>query len=260
MRLEAHSVSFSYAKGDPVLRAVSLSVGPGEAVFLLGANGSGKTTLLGCLCGIRRPQDGRVLLGGVDVQALSRGKRARLLGLIPQVHEPVFSYTVEEVVLMGRAPHLGLVSSPGREDLRIAAEALWAVGLGQLWDRPYTTLSGGEQRLCLIARGLAQGAAFLLMDEPDAHLDPRNQDEVLGMVRGLAREGLSFLVTTHNPNNALLYAHRVLLLGLGELIAQGAPGEALTPPALSRAYGIPFEVIGDGQGPRALLPLRGSGA
>jgi iron complex transport system ATP-binding protein len=195
----------------------------------------------------------------MDVRALSRESRARFLGLIPQVHEPVFSYTVGEVVLMGRAPHLGLVSSPGREDLRIAARALEAVGLGRLWDRPYTTLSGGEQRLCLIARGLAQGAAFLLMDEPDAHLDPRHQHEVLGMVQGLAREGLSFLVTTHNPNNALC-ANQVLLLGFGELIAEGSPGEALTPVALSRAYGIPFEVIGDGQGPRAVLPLRGSGA
>ena len=257
MKLSAHGVSYAYRPGVPVLQGISLELGAGKVYFLLGPNGSGKTTLLECLCGLRAPQGGRISLGGRDLYALPPMERARAIAYVPQIHRPVFGYRVLEVVLMGRAPHLGLLSTPGRRDLDIAFAALDAVGLSKLADHVYTELSGGEMRLVLIARGLAQEARFLLLDEPDAHLDPKHQHGILRLVRGLAAEGLSPVLTTHNPNNALLYADSVAILRGGLLVAQGPRDEVLTPRNISIAYGMEFELIGGNQGLKAFVPVQG---
>ncbi|NOX44194.1 MAG: ABC transporter ATP-binding protein [Caldiserica bacterium] len=213
--------------------------------------------MLECLGGLRRPREGHVLLGDADLYELSPRERARAIGYVPQVHRPVFGYSVLEVVLMGRTPHLGIFSSPGREDRRIALDALEAVGLSGYAGRPYTELSGGEMRLVLIARGLAQEARFLLLDEPDAHLDPRHQHGVLSLVRGFASRGLATLVTTHNPTNALLYARRVALLQGGSILAHGPAEDVLTPGRLREAYGMEFVLLAGENGHRALIPAQG---
>jgi len=257
MRLAAVELSYAYVPGSPVLKRVSLEVGEGDVLFLLGPNGSGKTTLLECLGGLRRPQAGRVLLGGEDLYGLPARERAKQVGYVPQIHRPVFGFRVIEVVLMGRAPYLGPLSSPRGPDFEAAWRALEAVGLSGLARRPYTELSGGEMRLVFIARGLAQGARFLLLDEPDAHLDPKNQHEVLKLVRGLAAEGLSPVVSSHNPNNALFYASRAALLREGELLALGAPEAVLAPKALGRVYGMEFRLLVGEDGARALIPAQG---
>ncbi|MCA9977920.1 MAG: ATP-binding cassette domain-containing protein, partial [Anaerolineales bacterium] len=148
-----------------------------------------------------------------------------------------------EMVLMGRAPHLSLFGAPSAADRAIADEALESVGLQDLRERPYTEISGGERQLTLIARGLAQKCDVLLMDEPSAHLDLSNQHRVLEMVDQLARQGLSFIISSHAPNNALNYADRVLLLHRGRVLAYGPPQETLTESLLSTAYGMRTEVI-----------------
>lgn len=150
---------------------------------------------------------------------------------------------VREMALMGRAPHLSLFGSPSAADRAIADEALENVGLQDLRERPYTEISGGERQLTLIARGLAQKCDVLLMDEPTAHLDLSNQHRVLEMVDHLARQGLSFIISSHAPNQALSYASRVLLLHKGRVLAYGSPQETLTETLLSTAYGMRTEVI-----------------
>lgn len=257
MRLVAQGVTYAYSPGKPVLRRVSLELGPGRSHFLLGPNGSGKTTLLECLCGIRPPQEGRVSLGDRDLYALSPVERARAIAYVPQVHRPVFGYRVLEVVLMGRAPHLGLFSTPGRRDLSVACAALEAVGLSGYAHRVYTKLSGGEMRLVLIARGLAQEPQFLLLDEPDAHLDPKHQHGILELGRRLAEEGVSPVITTHNPNNALFYADNVVLLKDGIIAARGPRDEVLTPSNISFAYGMEFALISGENGLAAFVPAQG---
>jgi len=254
MSLAAQGLTYAYVPGRPVLARVSLAVEPGEILFLLGPNGSGKTTLLECLGGLRLPQEGTVLLDGTPVPQLSPKDRAKKIAYVPQFSEAVFAFTVEDLVLFGRAPHLGPLSRPERVDREKARKALALVGLEGLATRPIHTLSGGERRLALIARALAQEAPYLLLDEPDAHLDPANQHRVLSLVRALAREGLGILATTHNPNAALVYGGRVLLLRAGEVLGQGDPAAVLTPEALAQAYGIPFRIVGDGAGPKAVLP------
>jgi iron complex transport system ATP-binding protein len=254
MRLEADALSYAYVPGIQVLKDVSLSVDSGEVVFVLGANGSGKTTLVECLSGFRRPLTGTVHVDGRLLVRMPQRERARHLGLVPQIHEPVFDYTVGEVVLMGRAPYLGVFSRPGREDWSEAHRALRMVGLHKLRGRPYTETSGGERQLALIARGLAQGAACLLMDEPAAHLDPHHQHEIFSVIVQLAGEGFSFLVTSHQPNNALLYADRAMFLTDGSVGSQGTAAEVITEATLRAAYQMEFEIIEGPAGSRAVLP------
>ncbi|MBN1311063.1 MAG: ATP-binding cassette domain-containing protein [Anaerolineae bacterium] len=260
MSLAAKHVCFAYLANRPVLRDVTLTVNPGEVLYVLGRNGSGKTTLLSCLAGILQPVSGQVLLNDKDVRQYSPAERARLIGLMPQVHIPAFAYTVREMVLMGRTPHLGLLGTLSRNDYAIADEALESIGLSDLHDRPYTEISGGERQLVLIARGLAQKANILLMDEPSAHLDLSNQHRVLEIVDQLTHQGLSFVISSHAPNNALIYAHHVLLLSHGHVLAYGTPAETLTEERLSAAYGMRAEVIYgqslDSPMPRAVLPRR----
>ncbi len=257
MRLEASHLNFAYLPGKTVLHDVSLDIGPGETLYILGRNGSGKTTLLSCLAGLIRPDEGQVLLDGQDIQSFSPAERACKIGLIPQMHTPAFSYTVAEMVMMGRAPHLGWLGSPSKDDQAIVDEALAQVGLFELRDRPYTEISGGEQQLVLIARGLAQKCDLLLMDEPTAHLDLSNQHRILEIVNQLSDRGLSFIISSHSPNNALAYANRVLLLTGGWVTAYGTPQKTLTEPLLSSVYGIRTEVITNNEGePVAVITQR----
>lgn len=241
--LQANGITHSYTPGVPVLRGVSLGLEAGMILYLLGRNGSGKTTLMQCLSGALKPDAGKITLEGRDLHAYSPAERARRIGLIPQLHTPVFAYTVREIIVMGRAPHLGLFGSPGRLDYEIADEALYSVGLSHYADRPYTQLSGGERQLVLIARGLAQQCKVLLMDEPDAHLDLNNQQRVMDIVVRLASSGLAFVVASHMPNNALINAHRILLMKHGKVLASGTPSETLTEALLSAAYDLDTEVI-----------------
>ena len=256
--LKATDIRYAYAMARPVLQGVSFTLSAGTILYLLGRNGSGKTTLLGCLSGSIRTDGGTITFHGRDIYDYTPRERAQHIGLIPQLHTPAFAYTVRDMVLMGRAPHLGLFDSPGREDYEITDEALENVGLMAYRDRPYTKLSGGERQLVLIARGLAQRCTVLLMDEPDAHLDLNNQQRVMKIVSKLAESGLSFIVSSHVPNNALNYAHQILLMKAGGVLAFGSPYETLTAETLSLAYDLTteviYETINGEHKPRAVVP------
>lgn len=258
--LEAKHIAFAYRDGSPVLQDVSVCLGRGKILYLLGHNGSGKTTLLSCLSGILKPDAGHVLLDGTDIRQISPTQRAQKVGLIPQIHVPVFAYSVREMVLMGRAPHLGMFGTPKPRDYEIVDDALNRVGLADFRDRVYTELSGGERQLVMIARGLAQQCDYLLMDEPDAHLDPSNQHHVLEIVAELAQQNLSFVVASHAPNSALMYADHVVLMQNGRTLAQGSVNNTLTESLLTQAYGMDTEVIyksrNGRRAPRAIMPRR----
>ncbi|MBW6465027.1 MAG: ATP-binding cassette domain-containing protein [Brevefilum sp.] len=258
--LEAQHLSFAYDLENTILHDVSLTLHPGEMLYILGPNGGGKTTLLHCLAGLLKPHTGQVILAGKSLDVYSAVERAQWIGLIPQLHTPAFAYSVSEMVMMGRAPHLGWLGSPTSADHAIVEEALEQVGLFELRDRPYTEISGGERQLVLIARGLAQKCKILLMDEPTAHLDLSNQHRVLEIINQLTRQGLSFILSSHAPNDALAYADNVILLNGGWVTEYGPPIDTLTEPMLSTVYGIKTEVIfgweDDKPIPRAVVPRR----
>lgn len=258
--LEAKNISYAYVPESTVLHDVSLKLHDGEMLYILGRNGGGKTTLLHCLAGLINPASGKVYLGQKTLDKYTATELAQSIGLIPQLHSPAFAYTVQQMIMMGRAPYLTWLGSPGGEDESIVEEALEQVGLYELRDRPYTEVSGGERQLVLIARGLAQKCRILLMDEPTAHLDLSNQHRVLEIINQLSRQGLSFIISSHAPNDALAYADNVVLINGGWVTEYGPPKETLTEPMLSSIYGIKTEVIFNWEDgipiPRAVVPRR----
>jgi iron complex transport system ATP-binding protein len=260
MHLQARNLNYAYLPGKTVLHDVSLSLKAGETLYILGRNGGGKTTLLSCLAGLLKPHKGSVSINERDLHDYNDSQRAQLIGLIPQMHVPVFTYSVEEMVMMGRAPYLNWMGSPSFEDHRIVEEALEQVGISDLRHRPYTEISGGERQLTMIARGLAQKCQVLMMDEPTAHLDLSNQQRVLEIVQQLTTQSLSFIISSHAPNDALAFADRVLLLNEGWEMDYGAPKDVLTEAMLSSVYGIQAEVIyvqdNGFRIPRAVVPRR----
>ena len=232
----------------PVLNGIEFHVERGEVMTVLGPNGSGKTTLFQCLLGLWRPDRGEVLLDGTSIKTIPRTKMARLVSVVPQDHEPPFPYSSFDVVLTGRASHVGLFSSPSKRDLKAALDAMETMGIEALAERPYTQISGGERQMVLIARCLAQEAPVLLLDEPTSHLDFRNQVVVLSKVKSIVKEnGLTAMMTLHDPNLALLFSDRVLLLNGGTAVARGKPREVITKENLKAVYGLDVEFLsGDG--------------
>ena len=229
---------------QPIVREVSFAVPEGRLAVLLGPNGSGKTTLFKCVAGLWHPERGSIQFDGNDIARLSSRQRARLLAVVPQEHTPPFPYSVMEAVLMGRAPHVGLYAAPSARDEESAWAALLAVGVSHLAERPYTRISGGERQLVLIARALAQEAPLLLLDEPTSHLDFRNQYMVLETVRRIAAEkGLTVLMTLHDPNLAAFFAHQVVMLKGGTVVADGTPAEVMTEDNLAQLYNICIGII-----------------
>lgn len=239
--LELDRVSAGY-QGRAVVEGVSFRVRAGELCVLLGLNGSGKSTLLKTVCGLLPALGGRMRAGGRDLAGMRERQRARLLSYIPQRPDPDPSLRVLDVVCMGYNPWLGLLESPSPAQRDRAAQTLEEAGLpGACKDRLYGQLSEGQRQLVIFARALVQDAPVLLMDEPDSALDFVNRRQVLSRIAQTVRaQNRAGLITLHDPNSALEYGDRLLLLRNGALIAD-LPVRT-TPPgqleaALSQLYG-----------------------
>ena len=225
-----------------VIKDISFTVETGEVLCLLGPNGVGKTTLFRAMLGFLKPSNGEILLDGVDISLLDRKTYAKAVGYVPQAHTPPFPYSVLDVVIMGRSPHIGNYSSPKEKDYRIAEECLQKMGIAHLKNRTYTEISGGERQLTLIARALAQEPNILIMDEPTSNLDYGNQIKVLQYIKGIAKGGMAVIMTTHSPNHAFLCATKVAALGNGSHLKVGTREEIITPNNLKALYGIEVEI------------------
>ncbi len=256
MKIEIENLSFSYGN-RPVLQNVSFSAGEGEFVSLLGPNGVGKSTLFRCLLGLQRGYTGTIRVEGSDVMHLPPREMAHRVAYIPQSNSPTFNYTVLEMVLMGTTHRVRGLSSPRGEEVALAEEALQRIGILRLRDRGYGQLSGGERQMVLIARALAQQAKILVMDEPTSNLDYGNQLRVLMEVKKLSEEGYTVLVSSHNPQQALLFSDRILALADGTVAADGPPREAVNAALLERLYGIPVRLMETGEGSFVIPILKG---
>ena len=240
--VRVREASFRYGQRE-ILRNLNLDVQRGEILSVLGPNGCGKTTLLRCIAGALTPSSGSVEIAGDDVHALGAPARARRIGFLFQDHAPSFPFAVRDVALMGRAPHLGFLGFPGPRDRALANEALERVGILHLRDRPYTRVSGGERQLVLLARILVQEPDVILLDEPTAHLDLRNQVMTLRTVRSLAADGMTMIMTTHDPNHALWFGGRAALMKDGRFMAVGPAGEVMTGATLTSTYDVDVAVF-----------------
>ncbi len=245
--LQAADVAFAYGRA-PVLRGVSIEVPARGFVGILGPNGSGKTTLLRILAGLLRPSAGRVLLEGQALGRTPRAALARRMAVVPQETHLAFDYSVMEVVLMGRYPHLRTFEVEGPSDFAIARDALAATGTLGLADREFATLSGGEKQRVIIAAALAQiagasGDGLLLLDEPTVALDLSYQLELGELLRDLQRRlPIAVVVSTHDLNFAASVCRTLVLLREGTVLASGPTADVLTPGYIRDLYGVEAEV------------------
>jgi iron complex transport system ATP-binding protein len=218
---------------------VSVEVGPGRLVALLGENGSGKSTLLKVLAGLLVPSRGEARLGGTPLGRVPRREAARAVGYLPQGFEPFFPATALDVVLLGRTPHLGPFASPTRHDVELARAALEEVDAAGLEERDVRSLSGGERQRVYLARVLAGEPRVLLLDEPTASLDPRHRFLVLDVLRRRAASGVSCVFSTHEVDLAARAADDAVLLARGVVAASGPVRESVTERSLSELFGVP---------------------
>jgi iron complex transport system ATP-binding protein len=252
-QLDFDSVAVSLS-GQAVLRDVSFSVATGEVVGLLGRNGAGKTTLLRLATRTLAPDAGRITLAGEPLTELSRRALAQRVATVPQELHVPFPFLASEIVLMGRAPHQGLLGFESASDLARAQQAMEEVGIGELADRPLGVLSGGERQLVMFARALVQDPEILLLDEPTSHLDLRHRIDVLRIVRRLARRGRGALVVSHDLSLAARTCDRIVVLGEGRVLADGEPGAVLSPALLHEAFGIDADIVSAPDGAPLVVP------
>ena len=256
MLLSADRISFRYprparspAGTKDVIDGISLGVVAGEAVGILGPNGSGKTTLLRLLSGSLAATQGRITFDGRDIAGIPRREVARRIAVVPQETSLAFDYTVLEIVLMGRYPHLRTFELEGPRDLEAARTALEATGTAVLADRPFRTLSGGEKQRVIIASALAQiddtatgstgSGRVLVLDEPTASLDLKYQFEIGTLLRRIHDErSMTLLLSTHDLRFAAALCSRLVLLVEGHVLADGAPRDVLTPELVGRLFDV----------------------
>ncbi|MFQ1064887.1 ABC transporter ATP-binding protein [Bordetella trematum] len=224
-----------------LLSGLTLHLPAGAILAVLGPNGRGKTSLLKTVLGLRAPAAGTVRLGGPPAY-------------VPQQQDMLFDYDVLTLVTLGRARHLPWYASPGKADFEIAHASLAQVGLAELARRPLRALSGGQQQLAAIARALASESPLLVLDEPAAALDLRNQDIVLTLLHRLSREhGMTVVFSTHQPQHALHIADQTLLMMPGPCEA-GATAQMCTEARLSALYGLPLRLASTG-GTQGVIPI-----
>jgi iron complex transport system ATP-binding protein len=255
--LRAESVSFDYDGGFTLTNA-SVAIAAGSLTGLLGPNGCGKTTLLKLLCGVLRPRTGRVRLGDRVLSSMTRRELARHVAVVPQETHPAFDYTVLEMVLMGRHPHLSVFQLEGPADFEIARQALDATGTGHLAARNYMTLSGGEKQRVVIASALAQSTEILLLDEPTASLDLRYQLDVASLLARLNRDhDVTMVLATHDLNLAAALCERLVVMRDGRILTAGPTREVLTGETVRQLYDVDADVqFHERAGHLTVIPVR----
>ena len=229
--------------GRTVLSGVNLALRPGEVTAILGPNGAGKSTLLNALAGLIAPANGAVELGHSALAALAPAERARCIGYLPQAGEVAWNLSVRALAGLGRLPWRAM-SSPA-DDAAAVDQALAAMDLTALADRPIHTLSGGERARALLARVLATGAEWVLADEPLAALDLAHQLALTAHFRALAEAGKGVVLVLHDLALAMNHATRVLVLGEGRVVADGSPETALTAEVIAQVWGVAAEWVGE---------------
>ncbi|MCR4723045.1 MAG: ABC transporter ATP-binding protein [Eubacteriales bacterium] len=238
MNIETKDVSITLSHKEIVKRA-SLKVREKEFVGLLGPNGSGKTTLLKSIYRVLKPSNGVILIDGEDIKNMSYRETAKRMGVVSQFNNLSFDFTVEEMVLMGRAPHKKAFDRDTEEDYRIAEDALRRVDMFDFRDRSFLTLSGGERQRIILARALAQQVEILILDEPTNHLDIKYQIQIMDVVKSL---GVGVLAALHDLNLTLMYCTYVYVLKDGCIVAEGPTEQIITEKLINDVYEVECSV------------------
>lgn len=243
MLLEINNLSFKYHNGRSIFQNVSFQLDNGEILSILGPNGCGKSTLLNCIANIYKPKSGEIRLNGQSLSNMNIRNVAQIIGYVPQIHIPAYAFTVREFTVMGRTPYIGAFKTPGKIDYRIADESLERLDISHLRDKPYTEISGGERQMVLIARVITQQPKIILLDEPTAHLDYGNQHRAVQIISQLADEGYALIMTTHNPEHAIILNGKVAILNRKGILGVGQSAETINAETLSNLYGLSIKTV-----------------
>lgn len=244
MHIDVAGLSFFYSGKGHRIEGISFTVRDSEICCLLGPNGAGKTTLLKCLLGLLSPRSGAIRLCGKGTESLSPKALSRLVAYVPQGTVTPFPFTALDIAVMGRSPYLDFYAVPSASDWDKAALQLERLGIGHLAEHVFSSLSGGEKQLTLLARALVQETPIIVLDEPTAALDFGNEIRFLQIISELAKAGKSVLMTTHQPAHALGFAHHAVLMHAGKIIADGPPASVMTSDSLTDLYGVDLHVVG----------------
>ncbi|NDJ78461.1 MAG: heme ABC transporter ATP-binding protein [Chloroflexi bacterium] len=255
------ATSVSYARdGNDILRDASLTIAPGELVGLIGPNGAGKSTLLKVVSGLWSGAQGDIRLLEKPLSRYSPREIARVIAQVPQITTLDFPFTVQQVVLMGRNPHLSRFQLETAQDRGIVERALERTQTGELAHRLIGTLSGGERQRVLLARALTQQPRLLLLDEPTANLDIQHQIAIFELVTGLiCEDNLGAVAAIHDLELAARFCDRLVLLHQGTVLAQGAPADVLTAAHIRAAYGVEAQPYSDPITGHLRLSILGNG-
>ncbi len=254
-------LSLSIGKSQ-LLDNVSLRVKQDSMTAIIGANGAGKTTLLKCLLGLLKPNAGRIEVNGMDVKSYSRTELAHELAYVPQLLEASVPFTVLDFVMMGRYAHEGGFGYRDKDGEKIANSALERVHMSDFAQRTLQTLSGGERQKVCIAAALAQQTPILILDEPSAHLDPRQREEVHSLLTDIAKnDGLSILTVTHDLNWAAMDYDYIFGMKEGRVVTQGSASEVITGESLYALFGVDFTMVPhpETQSPMVIPAIRSEG-
>jgi iron complex transport system ATP-binding protein len=242
MILDVDKLVFGYRKEKNILNQITFSYDSNEIFCILGANGTGKSTLLKCITGEYRANSGKIIIDGKKLSEYSAVNLAQKIAYIPQSHVPQFSFSVLDVVMMGRTSRMEYFSNPGSTERTIAMQKLEFLKIDYLWKDAYTDISGGERQLVMIAAALTQEPEAIIMDEPTAHLDFGNQYRFLKLVSQLKKAGIGVLMTTHFPDHALQLDGRTMLLNNGNILAVGMAKDVITNANMKKLYEIDVKV------------------
>ncbi|MDD4802179.1 MAG: ABC transporter ATP-binding protein [Syntrophomonas sp.] len=244
MIYQVKNLFFKYpAQGRSILQDASFTLQAGEIITILGPNGAGKSTLLNCLANLLKPLRGEILLCGRKMCEMSAKEVASCISYVQQTHIPTFAYTVLNYVIMGRAPKIGMFRKPKAQDEQAACEALDLLGIAHLADKPYTEISGGERQQATIARAIVQEPKVILFDEPTSHLDYGNQYRILVMIKNMQKQGYSIIITTHNPDHAILLGGKTAILDREGQLDVGKSSDLITEERLRKLYNTDLKLL-----------------
>ena len=241
--VEIRGLSFSYCPEALIFHDFSLRFAQGETVMLLGPNGCGKTTLLKCMAGLLKGQRGEILVSGRPLQAYSPTDLAKVIAYVAQNDDAGNEHLVRNYLVLGRAPYIGLFHAPGKKDYEIVEKYAVEFGVEHLLDMPIASLSGGQRQLIAVIRALIQETPLILMDEPAASLDLRNQVLLLSLIQKLEQHNRTVILSTHDPNHAYALKCQVVLLAAGELIGAGMAEDILSQENIFRVFGYGLSIL-----------------
>jgi iron complex transport system ATP-binding protein len=242
---QIEGLSFAYA-GIAAVDDISLDLPPGRFYGIVGPNGSGKTTLLDLLTGLKHPDSGSINFRERPLQSFKRRDLSRQLALVPQEFDTGFGFTVEEIVLMGRHPHIDRFAAPSEKDWKAVDQAMVAIGISDLRHRYTDTLSGGQKQRTVVARALAQETPVLLFDEATSSLDVKYTMQIFNIVRQLVRkESRTVIAVIHNLNLAAAYCDHIIFMKEGRLQQQGPTAETMTAATIAEVFDVQAQVAID---------------